>query len=323
MQATEGFDALIGANRGCYAAFAAVYECPVPVDRRRQRLLPRRRHRPGRQRRRHRRRRRRHLRAARGRPGRAGRRHPPEPPRARSTRCGRWSTRRPPPPPRSCTTSARCTRSCPQAELRDAAFEVAGQIAAKSPTVIRAAKESLNGIDLVGREALVPLRAGLHLRAQPLGRGRRAPRRLRRQARHGHRSTERASRDKRCTEDEAVAELRSGMTIGIGGWGSRRKPMSVVRAILRSRPHRPHRRELRRPRRRPALRRRQGEATRLRLRVARLASRSSPTSGPPARAAPSRTSPTTRACSSSACRRPRGGCPFLPTRVGPRLGHPA
>ena len=41
-------------------------------------------------------------------------------------------------------------------------------------------------------------------------------------------------RDKRCTEDEAVAELSSGMTIGFGGWGSRRKPMSVVRSILRS-----------------------------------------------------------------------------------------
>jgi glutaconate CoA-transferase subunit A len=35
-------------------------------------------------------------------------------------------------------------------------------------------------------------------------------------------------------EDEVVAQLRSGMTIGIGGWGSRRKPMSLVRAILRS-----------------------------------------------------------------------------------------
>jgi enoyl-CoA hydratase len=31
MQRTEGFDALIGANRGCYAAFAAVYDCQVPV----------------------------------------------------------------------------------------------------------------------------------------------------------------------------------------------------------------------------------------------------------------------------------------------------
>jgi glutaconate CoA-transferase subunit A len=36
------------------------------------------------------------------------------------------------------------------------------------------------------------------------------------------------------TEDEVAARLRSGMTIGIGGWGSRRKPMSLVRAILRS-----------------------------------------------------------------------------------------
>ena len=31
-----------------------------------------------------------------------------------------------------------------------------------------------------------------------------------------------------------VARLESGMTIGIGGWGSRRKPMSLVRAIVRS-----------------------------------------------------------------------------------------
>ena len=41
-------------------------------------------------------------------------------------------------------------------------------------------------------------------------------------------------RDKRLSEDDAVAQLRSGMTIGFGGWGSRRKPMSVVRALLRS-----------------------------------------------------------------------------------------
>lgn len=31
MQNTEGFDALLGANRGCFAAFKAVYECSVPV----------------------------------------------------------------------------------------------------------------------------------------------------------------------------------------------------------------------------------------------------------------------------------------------------
>ncbi|HEV8063192.1 MAG TPA: CoA-transferase [Acidimicrobiales bacterium] len=41
-------------------------------------------------------------------------------------------------------------------------------------------------------------------------------------------------RDKRCSEGDVVDELDSGMTIGIGGWGSRRKPMSVVRAIARS-----------------------------------------------------------------------------------------
>ena len=42
------------------------------------------------------------------------------------------------------------------------------------------------------------------------------------------------SRDKRMTEDDAIASLSDGMTIGIGGWGSRRKPMSLVRALLRS-----------------------------------------------------------------------------------------
>jgi glutaconate CoA-transferase subunit A len=40
--------------------------------------------------------------------------------------------------------------------------------------------------------------------------------------------------DKRASVDDIVGELRSGMTIGIGGWGSRRKPMAVVRAICRS-----------------------------------------------------------------------------------------
>ena len=39
--------------------------------------------------------------------------------------------------------------------------------------------------------------------------------------------------DKRMTVDEAVAEVTDGMTIGIGGWGSRRKPMAFVRALVR------------------------------------------------------------------------------------------
>ncbi len=40
--------------------------------------------------------------------------------------------------------------------------------------------------------------------------------------------------DKTKTAKDAVAQLRDGMTIGIGGWGPRRKPMALVREILRS-----------------------------------------------------------------------------------------
>jgi glutaconate CoA-transferase subunit A len=36
------------------------------------------------------------------------------------------------------------------------------------------------------------------------------------------------------SDSDVVAQLSDGMTIGIGGWGSRRKPMALVRAILRS-----------------------------------------------------------------------------------------
>ena len=40
--------------------------------------------------------------------------------------------------------------------------------------------------------------------------------------------------DKTMTAEQVVGRLRSGMTLGIGGWGSRRKPMALVRALLRS-----------------------------------------------------------------------------------------
>ena len=40
--------------------------------------------------------------------------------------------------------------------------------------------------------------------------------------------------DKRMTAAQAIAGLRDGMTIGIGGWGPRRKPMALVRELLRS-----------------------------------------------------------------------------------------
>ncbi|MFD5270979.1 CoA transferase subunit A [Streptomyces sp. NPDC058335] len=40
--------------------------------------------------------------------------------------------------------------------------------------------------------------------------------------------------DKTMSADEVAGRLADGMTLGIGGWGSRRKPMALVRALLRS-----------------------------------------------------------------------------------------
>jgi glutaconate CoA-transferase, subunit A len=40
--------------------------------------------------------------------------------------------------------------------------------------------------------------------------------------------------NKELTAAQVVAQLRDGMTLGIGGWGPRRKPMALVREILRS-----------------------------------------------------------------------------------------
>lgn len=39
--------------------------------------------------------------------------------------------------------------------------------------------------------------------------------------------------DKTMSAQDVVGRLESGMTLGIGGWGSRRKPMALVRALLR------------------------------------------------------------------------------------------
>ena len=36
------------------------------------------------------------------------------------------------------------------------------------------------------------------------------------------------------THDEVLDQLTSDMVIGVGGWGARRKPMSLVRAICQS-----------------------------------------------------------------------------------------
>jgi glutaconate CoA-transferase subunit A len=40
--------------------------------------------------------------------------------------------------------------------------------------------------------------------------------------------------DKRMTVDDIVDQLSDGMTIGVGGWATRRKPMALIRAIARS-----------------------------------------------------------------------------------------
>ena len=117
MQATEGFDALIGANRGCYAAFAAVYDCLVPVVAAVQGFC---------------------LGGGIGLVGNAD-----------VIVASDDATFGLPEVDRGALGAAtHLARLVPQAELRDTALAIAAQIAAKSPTVIRAAKESLNGIDL-------------------------------------------------------------------------------------------------------------------------------------------------------------------------------
>ncbi|MEV0133779.1 enoyl-CoA hydratase family protein [Dactylosporangium sp. NPDC050688] len=147
MQHTDGFTALVGANRGCYAAFKAVYECPVPV-----------------------------VTAVNGYClgggiGLAGNSDVivasddatfglPEVDRGALGAATHLSRMVPQHRMRAMVyTSATATAQelhaygsvhsvVPREQLREAAFAVATQIAAKNPTVIRAAKASLNGIDL-------------------------------------------------------------------------------------------------------------------------------------------------------------------------------
>ena len=40
--------------------------------------------------------------------------------------------------------------------------------------------------------------------------------------------------NKQTSAAQVVAHIKDGMTIGIGGWGPRRKPMALVRELLRS-----------------------------------------------------------------------------------------
>ncbi len=146
LQAATDYSALIGVNKGCAAAFAAVYECPVPVIAAVQGFC---------------------LGGGIGLVGNAdiivasddATFGLPEVDRGALGAATHLSRLVPQHRMRAMMyTSATATaaelhaygsvlRVVPRADLRDAAFAVAGGIAAKDPTVIRAAKESLNGID--------------------------------------------------------------------------------------------------------------------------------------------------------------------------------
>jgi len=147
MQNSQGFDALIGANKGCYAAFSAVYDCPVPVISAVNGFC------------------------VGGGIGLVGNSDIiiasddayfglPEVDRGALGAATHLSRLVPQHKMRAMVyTAATATAQelhhfgsvlsvVPRADLRTEAMKVATSIAAKSPTVMRAAKESLNGIDL-------------------------------------------------------------------------------------------------------------------------------------------------------------------------------
>ena len=206
-------------------------------------------------------------------------------------------------------------RAARRAARRRAARSPA-QIAAKSPTVIRAAKESLNGIDPVDVKRSYRFEQGFTFELNLSGvadehrdafvdkrdTDTRASERDARQAHDRGRGRRRAAR----RHDDRHRRL--GLAAQADGarprdrCARRCKDLTVV--------------SLRRPRRRPALRRRQGAARSSTRSCRSTRSRSSRTSAPPARPARSRRSSSTRACSCSGLQAAAWRVPFLPTRVG-------
>ena len=147
MQRTTGFDALIGANKGCFAAFAAVYDCEVPVIAAV------------------------HGFCVGGGIGLCGNADVivasddayfglPEVDRGALGAATHLARLVPQHKMRAMVYTSETARAAelhawgsvlsvvPRAELRQAAYDIATMIASKSPVVIRAAKQSLNGIDL-------------------------------------------------------------------------------------------------------------------------------------------------------------------------------
>ncbi len=240
MQNTEGFTALIDANRGCFHAFRAVYECEVPVVAAVNGFC------------------------VGGGIGLVGNADVivasddatfglPEVERGALGAATHLSRLVPQHMMRRLFFTAATVDAAtlhhfgsvhevvPRAELDEAALRVARDIAAKDTRVIRAAKEALNLIDVQKVNSSYRMEQGFTFELNLAG--------VSDEHRDAFAGTRRAANDsagtsdasegnsmtdKRTTLDEAVSAIESGMTIGIGGWGSRRKPMAFVRALLRT-----------------------------------------------------------------------------------------
>ena len=227
MQKTEGFTALIDANRGCFEAFRAVYECAVPVVAAVNGFC------------------------VGGGIGLVGNADVivasddatfglPEVERGALGAATHLSRLVPQHMMRRLFFTAATVDAAtlhhfgsvhevvPRADLDESALRVARDIAVEGHQGHPGSQGGAEPDRRAEGELQLPDGAGLHVRAQPRRRVRRAPRRVR-----GDGQGVQVS-DKRTTLDEAVASIESGMTIGIGGWGSRRKPMAFVRALLRT-----------------------------------------------------------------------------------------
>ena len=230
MQRTEGFTALIDANRGCFAAFRAVYECAVPVIAAVNGFC------------------------VGGGIGLVGNADVivasddatfglPEVERGALGAATHLSRLVPQHMMRRLFFTAATVDAAtlhhfgsvhevvPRDELDEAALRVARDIAAKDTRVIRAAKEALNLIDVQRVNSSYRMEQGFTFELNLAGVSDEHRDAFAGTAK-GRTSRERQERNHRSTTPSR--ELRSGMTIGIGGWGSRRKPMAFVRALLRT-----------------------------------------------------------------------------------------
>ena len=230
MQRTKGYDALIGANRGCYEAFAAVYHCKVPVIAAVHEYC---------------------LGGGIGLVGNAdlivasddATFGLPEVDRGALGAATHLMRLVPQHKMRAMVyTATRATAAelhqhgsvleiVPKDRLRERAREIARDIAKKSPAVIRAAKQALNGIDPMDVNKSYRFEQGFTFELNLSGVADEARDAFveKREAKF-----EKLPMNKLVSLDEAVGAVKSGMPRGIGGWGSRRKPMSFVRALCRS-----------------------------------------------------------------------------------------